>query len=510
MATDIIARGMASSTTFGSNLALYGMGVHGAIRVPFPSFYSASDFFLPSDFSATLLDGGPYGADYAVANYTAEQIFDLYSTARTAPELTFYVDPTNGNDSTGDGLTEGTAWKTIPKATTTAIAQSKTVKIKLRGSGSSDAGDGIKNQNFTGGSLAAGNDITVDCVIEFYNGASVMSVHNQYAAPSLHSSATYTYAISITAATDNVLDLTDVDEYGVPRSMQCVPYVASGDISPGCWATNGTLTLIRRKDNVAVTRDFCRILDVAPNVRTTNHVSLGFFPATSEDTLRIHGGGNANGAFDYNIGSSVTDLTTRAICARNVTCVNYSFNSSGAGRGWSIDGLHGICYLENCASLNARTDLFNFHDTRGGTVPGVKTRVVTINCVGRFAGIDVRPIGGSNFISCNGHTLHEDVRAIDLGGDYRFASGGCVRNIGTSQSFYAGTASHDRGDRWLGSTTQPTGYRAQDAAEIYLFRAKLPVSGASSSIAYHNAGGGIFLRDCWSNRGHNIGTIGTW
>ena len=490
------------------NFLLRGSSFAYSEETPAASFFKAADFFLPSNFAVTINDGGPDSPSYATPSHSAQDVFDTLSTARTAPGLTYWVDPQNGNDTTGDGLSEATAWMSITKATSAAISAGQSVKIMLRGIGSSDAGDPIKGFNFTSGSVSALYDLTVDCCVIFYNGASVLGVHNNYAAPSLHTGASYTYSISNTLA-DNVIDLSDVDSYSIPKAMTYVPFVASGDIPPGCWAYNDSTVLIRRTNNGVVTNDICRILEAAPNVRTTNNISLGFFPQTDADTLRIYGGGSVNGAFDINIPSSVTDLTPRAVCAKNVTCINYGFVSSGAGRCWSIDGLHGIAYLQNCAGFNARTDAFNFHNTRGLTVSGVKTRILTVNCISRDCGADVRAMGASNFISNNGHTLHDDVMGVDYGGDYRNASGGCVLNIGTSKSLYVGTLAHDRGDRWLGSTTYPTGFRSQDSAEIYCYKTKVPFS-TSPAIDYHVGGGAIYQRDCWPSHGGTFGALSKW
>jgi hypothetical protein len=50
------------------------------------------------------------------SSHSTLQIFNTLSTAYTTPTGIFHVDFANGNDTTGDGLTKATAWKSKYKA----------------------------------------------------------------------------------------------------------------------------------------------------------------------------------------------------------------------------------------------------------------------------------------------------------------------------------------------------------------------------------------------------------
>ncbi|MFT4076834.1 MAG: hypothetical protein QM647_15015 [Asticcacaulis sp.] len=478
------------------------------IAVPVPSVFSTSDMFLPSDIKFTSLDGGLGSCDYTYCNYTAEQIFDLKSTARSSPANTYWVDPVSGSDSNAG--TEAANFQTLGKAIATGSAAASPFKVRLKGGGAYTQ-DAVKTKNFTNNSSSTTYDSVVDFCVEFYNGVSVISSHADFATPSLYTGASYTYAIANTIA-DNVVDRALLDENGWDTPMNWVPFVASGDLPPGNnWSTDGTTVLIRRADMAPVTNLNTRIFDQVRNFRLTNNISVGLFPATDNDSLVVIGGGAMNGPIDMLVSSSVTDKTPRAFVAKNVTALSYNKRGSGSGRCWSIDGLHGIVWLENCWAGHAKTDHFNFHCTRGalgtGAQSGVNQRVVMLNCHGDKAGIDLRPLGLTQQNSCNGPTAHEDVKGFSLGGSYGHTSGGTLRNIGSTKWFTAGEMFQDFGERSTGSTLRPTAIRAQDAADIYVFRPKFGLM-PSNSYSLVNAGTGVVAKkDVFPSVCQTTGTI---
>jgi hypothetical protein len=487
--------------------------IKGLIPVPLPSAMSLSEMFLPLDFAMALQDHGPDNRAFGFANYTAEQLFDLKSTARSNPQNVYWADSINGSDSGGTGGSEATAFQSLGKAISTGKTAGQPFKVKWKGGGAPSQ-DAVKTKNFTTGSGAETYNCDVDFCVEFYNGFGVVGTHVDFSAPALHTGASYTYVL-VDSALDNILDRSALDRDGFLNPRYRVPYVASGDIPAGTWAYNGTNTLVRRSDNAPVTNANTRFIQSVPNFRNTYNVSIGLFPATPSDVLTIEGGGSHTSPFHMIVDSARTDLTPRCVALKNVRSAGYGHLSTGAGRSFSIDGLHGLAVLENCMGAKAKTDHFSLHNTRGGSLGGVKSRLLTINCKGRGNGRERRYPAGetgaviNNDSSCNSWTLHADGMGIDLAGDFGDASGGCVRNIGTSKALLAGTAMHDIGDRWLGSTTQPTGARTQDTAEIYAFRSRMPDM-PPGSIAFNNQGGVIALRDCWPSRAVNIGTIVNW
>ncbi|AGS81038.1 hypothetical protein [Caulobacter phage Cr30] len=479
------------------------------IDIPFPSSIPRSEFFLPNDFLGRLEDKGSDSRAYAHCNYTAEQIFDLFSTARSAPVNTFVVDPTSGNDTTGNGLTEGTAWQTIGKAILAANATGQPAKIRIKG-GQGASIELPKSKNFANGSSSTTYDPTVDIWFEFYGGLLIVGSHVDFSTPSLHTGASFTYACAVTTA-DNALDRLNVDEDGMLTPFQYVPWVASGDIPPGCWTTDGTTTLVRRADNSAVTIANTRVIQRVRNFHAGKNISIGMGPATSGDVMILEGGGGGNGPFDYVVPTSDTNVTPRCVAVRGVRFHGYGFLTTGTGRAVTVDALHGLAWFEDCFFGRSKTDHQNIHNQRWQLGLGVKTRALFVNCVGRKNGVTVNAAGLSNPLSANAHTGHEDVITADYAGDYRDSGGGCVRSIDSSKGIFAGTMAHDRGDRRFAGTTPPTAFRADDDAQFFLFRVRTPQM-SPGSYAYMTSGSGsaIYLRDCWPDRGARMGNVSTW
>lgn len=476
------------------------------IEVPFPDAITPGDMFLPDDFVAHIEDPGPFSVCHGRMNYTAEQIFDRFSTARSNPDNIYVVDTVSGSDS-NSGASEASAFQTIGKAIVAGRAAAVPFKIRLRGGGTA-AQDAIRNKNFRNGSQNVIYDCDVDFCVEFYNGQMTVGSHVDFAAPPLHTGASFTYAITTTSL-DAVLDRARINGDGFYEMPPRVPFVASGDIPPGSWAYDGATGLIRRADGAPVTNVNTRIVDSVPNFRNVYNVSVGFFPETPGDVLILEGGGAVNAPFDVLIGSGVTDTTPRAVVAKNVRAASYAHHSNGSSRAFSVDGLHGLALFDNCMGAQTMTDGFNLHNARGLTQSDVRTAALTINCKSRGHGKDRRSGGLTNYNSCNGLTLHENVVGADIAGDYGFASGGCVRNIGTSKHLLAGTRMHDLGDRYLGSTTRPTALRTQDTAQAWTFRTRTPDM-PPGTLNRHVASGAIFSREDWPSRGSDIGDVQNW
>lgn len=491
-----------------ARMAADGIGFGGALAVPFPDELTRADLFLPSDYAVTLMDPGPHQAAYARANYTGRQLFDQQSAARDNPAHEFFVNLSGGSDN-NSGLTEALAFSSLGRAITAANTAGGPTRVMVRG-GTETHGA----RNFSLGQFVTGGlyDPAVDIAFVFYNGPTVVGSHAANMTASLHSSAAYTYAVATTLV-DQVVDLSDVDDFGIPMPMQYVPFVASGDLPPGCWSYDGTgICIIRRRDGAAVASANTRIIRQVSNFRCSRNVSIGIFGDTDADTVRLEGGGSANSPFDITIQTD-TNMTRRAVVLERVASSPYCF-LGGAGRGFSVDGLHGLALLDRCLGVNARSDSFNFHSSRGAFLNNVApalTRPVTINCIGRAAGIDRRASGQSNTGSCNHWTIHEDVFGADFGGDFRDASGGAVRNINATKMLAAGTLSHDRGDVRLGSVTRPTAFRADDSARIWKFRTRAPLSSVAAQYTdYTTTGALILARQEWPDRGVRFGNIGGW
>jgi hypothetical protein len=223
------------------------------------------------------------------------------------------------------------------------------------------------------------------------------------------------------------------------------------------------------------------------------------------------GGASGNDGFDFegasNVGVMDVYVNPPGLTDHILWIKNSSFNYGGgttdtASRGLSVEGWQGLAVIKNCRADAPFTDSFNFHNVYGAT----NMNVITINCTGSDCG---RPIpGASGSYSNNGHTLHENVRAIDIAGHYRNTRGGAVRNINTSKAWYFGTlVEDDLGDITHGGVVGPTAYRVDDTAQIWAERTKVLMP--AGATAYATGGGQIHKRNVYPTPHPDNPTTGT-
>lgn len=443
------------------------------------------------------------GRGVASLGLTAEALFDAVSTARAAPAATYYV-TSAGNDTTGTGA-QGAPFRSIWKAVATANAGGVPAKIIVTGYGVvSDAYPRSVNPVYGSGSPVYP---TVDLAI-LADGIVCTGAWDPLTT-GVTADGTHTNAYSVAQANaERVVDIAATDRYGMPVELQYLTTAARVNITPGSWTIDSGRILVNRADGKAPSQTNTRIFRQSAktfSIRSRVNVYIG--PATARSRWVLMGGGTGGGPFEVTITGAAS--TPNVIVAKNVTSLfggaAYDAQSSASGRGFSLEGLYGTAWLENCSWHGAATDGVNAHNVAAVS----RMQVVTLNCSGTDTG---RP----GFVSCNHLTAHEaNIRWIDAGGDYRDSHGGLVRNIDTSRMYTVGSRfAADAGDLFAGGTVMPTLLAAHGTSTIWAESATLV--GPAGSVGYSaDSGAALYRRNCEPtallDEGSTIATVaGAW
>lgn len=411
---------------------------------------------------------------------TAENLFDTFSTARSAPANTYYINGSTGNDTTGDG-SSGNPWKSVSKATIAGNATNQPYKVIV-------ANSELNYQKCligTGGNSAIP---TQDCAIIARGGRVAMGSWVDFSAPS--TDATYTNCYSWTAnptAVDRVFDRTRNDKFGKPVEFRNVGTAARCNVTPDSWAIVSNVIYINRGDGLAVTNANTRVLVQNRVSQFTGSAHVFFGGETDADGWDLYGGA-ATAVLDAGCNATfpTPNATPKIFVAKNVRALLAGRILSTGARGVSFDSFNGAGFFFNCDASGNATDGFNAHNTYGAAGVGL----ITVNCTGFDNGRGTQQ-------SCNGWTTHENVWGLDVSGHYAENRGGTCRSINTTTSQLAGTyVEHDMGDIPVGGVQQPTAFRVDNTATYYLdgCRARLHAGGFSMVAA--DSGSAIFARMC--------------
>jgi hypothetical protein len=431
-------------------------------------------------FTARITDIVASRRSVASVSLTPEALFDSVSTARSAPGATFYVDSLSGSNS-NNGLTSGTAFLSIWKAVQAANTAAVPTKIIVLATATYNRGN---NPSF------GGVTPTVDIAFVASGGRVRTGTFDTPANPSTDGVQTNAYSTAV-ANTGRVFDRSALDRFGNYTELPVAASAAFTNISPNTWFNDATKTYVRRADGKAVTFGstgntlFTRPSTAAFQFRsTTNHVYIG--GVTTADGFDVEGG-SLYGCLDAVLASAPASNLVMAVS-------NCTFKYGGSptdvnGRSVSLDSWKGIAYFSNCRADAGFTDGFNVHDSQaaGGC------HILTVNC----SGYDNGKLGAQ---SCNGWTLHETVKGIDVAGHYVANKGGSVRNIDSTKCALLGTAiENDQGDLGLGGggIMVPTAIRMDNTAEAWCERVRIDMPGGTVAYSTGASGAKIHRRDCW-------------
>lgn len=414
-------------------------------------------------------------APYGSIGITPEALFDKFSTARSAPGVTYYVNFSTGSDA-NNGLTSGAALKSIGKAT--ALANAGGVPALVYVAAGSYARTWNPNNGFSGQ--------TVDMAFVATGGRVITGTWDDFTAPSVDGTFTNCYSYAVTNV-DRVVDRLNLNQYGNYVEFLNVPTAARCNATPNSWSLVSGTVYINRADGAAVTIANTRVYRGTSRIWQLNgatQTSLYLGGQTDADGFDLEGG-STNGALDVLFTGK--PASEKAIIAKNCS-FKYAGGISGtAARCVSVDSLHGLAAFFNCRADASQTDAFNFHDSQ--SISAV-SRAITVNC----SGYDM---GRAGQTSCNGWTNHEDHIGIDVAGVYRDGQGGLCRSVNSSKAWFVGTVCrNDKGDLQVsGGTVYPAAFNTQDTAAYYLDGCHIDMPAAAYSLYTMSAGASIFYRN---------------
>lgn len=294
------------------------------------------------------------------------------------------------------------------------------------------------------------------------------------------------------SAVATVIDISSFNRWGIFKRLTKI--AAGADLAatrtlvgaaPGSYAvTAANEVVIRLEADAAVSDTTVRVI-----LNTVDALKLGAVHAY------ISGFGLA--------GSTLVGAVSANVAAtRNVVMedcdASFAGQDGGVGKNnYAIDNMTGLFAMRRCTGGGALADVFNFHGVVG------QGYGLMIDCKGVDAGHDgASPVNLSNQIV----TLHEAFKLISLNTDGTFSSGGCVRNINSSQHWDLGSSyGYDRGDiRFSGGTQISTGIVMNDTAEYW--GDCITVRGCQQSF-YATAAAKIHLRDPIEMGGVRAGPI---
>jgi len=447
-------------------------------RVTYARYYPPAPTAWSAAWACTTWTPAPYVhrdsmAPYGSVGITADALFDLFSTARSAPANTYYADAAKADD-TGNGLTAGTAKKSIHACVTLGNASGAPFKV-IVAAGSYPRANNISN----------GNSVfpTQDCFFVASAGRVVTGTWDDFA--NLTADATYTNTYSVATSNINrVVDRLASDRYGNMLDLMNVSSPAICNRTPNSWHYDGTKLYINRADGVLVTNANTRYYRSSTgNAKITANINIGFSVADASSMWAFEGG-NTSACLNYSAPSLASSFK---IVLANKCTFQYAggVNDTGAA-GVKIDNLHGVAAFFECEADANYSDGFNIHRS---SVTGAKSHMVTVNCTAYDNG---RAPSTSN----NGWTSHEDCVGLDVAGIYRNNRGGTFRSINTTLSWFVNPiVRDDQGDLTQGGAQWPAAWVANDTAKYWIDSPvyDMPATGmvynasATATIYYRNA-----------------------
>ena len=402
---------------------------------------------------------------------SAEALFDRFSVARKSPLATFYVNVGTGADG-NNGLTPGTAKKTIGAAIVAANTAAVASQIIVA------AGDYNRTNGFyQGGTGAPAVDIAF-----IASGLVTTGTWDDYATPSADATFTNTYSFALANA-NRVIDLTQIDRFGNYLELTPVSTPAICNRTPNSWVINAGTIYLNRADGAQPTQATTRIYRAnVDNMRVTNPVNI--FLGTADDNSLWDFQGGQVGCVRYN--PSTKPAVNKAFVVKRANFRYGGGSTNTTGNGVAVDSVHGIAAFFKCQADANWSDGFNF---KNALTPSTRGYCMTVNC-----GADDNGRGASQ--SNNGCTSHNDVTGLDVCGIYEGNRGGTYRSIDTTISWAVSpVVKDDFGDLWAGGTIQPTMFRADNSARVYVTDPNLDIKGtgfrfyaaAGAYIAVNNA-----------------------
>lgn len=460
-------------------------------------------FSWHSDYSMVdpHLTFSPDGTAVGDIDISATALFDAFSTARSAPTNTYYLDAVSGNDS-NDGLTAGTALKSFLAVRNKINALLSTAKCKVRVKG------GLYGIGLTwSGDTATAVGVNRETAWIAYDGAVVVGAFLMDFS-GIAADLTHTNTFSMTDPAHPVTRVVDLWSGGSEYVLAASAAVCNA--TPGTWCIEGGKTYIHPVNGLIPTAKTTRIFLQRPAAyaRTQTHL---FFGSEDGSPWSIQGG-NAGGSWSGG-GAFWADMLTPP-STRNVLIFDgVSFDYSGAqgttSNAVTIQRWNGLVAFFDCSSRGAAKDAIgvanDVYTPDSSSAAG--TYILTVNW-------NADDPGRGNNVSCNSQTAHSSgVHWIDIASKNSRGKGGTIRHVDNSQAWIIGARVFaDRGDTHTTTgVTPPTAVRADDNADIWLDRCIIEQDAGGYALYAGSAGAGVHHRDCIiRGRKGGPGTVDTY
>jgi hypothetical protein len=403
---------------------------------------------------------------------TPQELFNLKSTAISAPGATFYVS-TTGSDS-NNGLTLGTAFRSIWKAIDAGNAANVPTKILI------SSGEYSRANGFVGGTNA-GPVVDMAFIADQSAGYRVTAgTWDVVTGFTLDATYTNCYSKASVANCTGVIDRTTTNRFGNRPELTQVATAALCNVTPNSWALVSSTLYIHRADSAAPTETNTRYFRDSSNYKIAAQVNV------FNSGIDLQGSNGVYNVFHINSPATSTPATLNIIV--NYDCsFKYGgvYAGSNGGRGIGAINWYGGIVNINCNSTANANDGFNLHNPQSST----NAKWLNLNCTGLDNGRGVQ--------SVNGFTLHENCIGIDIAGVYDFNRGGTIHNIDNSKVYLLGTlVKNDQGDASAGGGIPPVAVRMAGSAKAWCERVRIEMP--PGTLAYQAAGStsAIYLKDC--------------
>ena len=433
--------GLAPAPSFAQGAVINSVLLNAARRVTLPGGLGWDSARFP-------INAFKIGATYRVLNDPKSYV----PCPLTATATNYYADVATGNN-TRTGLSPAASVRDISKAVTLGDATGACFRVNINASGL---------YTLTNGFMSGAQNIfpTQDVAFVGYGGTPVICVCSNLTWTD-DGSSTHTYQATLSNPS-RVVELDVLDAQGVPLDdTKLTTKAAVEGASGGAWALVTGVLYEHRSDNAAVTNTNTRAFLTAKNL---------FLDATTKsvyiENLDLQGG-------------EVASLQATGIAARNIACLNATFEMSGStvtgGLDVAVNGLNGLFSAFNCVARGSANDGFDFHLNNGGTGP---TYILTV-------GVHGYDNGRFTWVSNNCWTAHDAVIGVNFNSECDHDYGPEVHNIGTSRFANYGMFAHDsHGDLGMGGSYPSTGVKTSDSAFEWHF--DLTLSANSTAISALN------------------------
>ncbi|MCY0445412.1 phage tail fiber protein [Klebsiella pneumoniae] len=351
---------------------------------------------------------------------------------------TYYVDCTNGSDTTGDG-TQTKPFQRIKYAIEKTPA-ARTIMIK---------GGMEYTRDFTW------NVSVVDRELDFigYDGTPILSTVEPAAMWTAQGSAgVYQYTGSLVL---NVVDYANLDSYGHAMVLTSAASLAACISTPGSSYKTGNTLYIHLFDGREPDANARLVLQLT-NGRIQDNSKVYIENIHFRDSFRgfqaeVQTAGKKGYLYAKN-------------CIFDLSVTSNAFNSLGVN-----------CIMQSCTAQYGMQDAFNYHADQNGL--GIKPWFIEIDCIGRWGGFD-------NLPNNNGSTAHDGSVGVRIGGEYYGTFGRVVHDVhdGTVTANFDCYAHDSSRDDFIGGAcfTAGQGSDTTGKAKVYLFGCRH--SGPNASI----------------------------